>query len=555
MSHANPTFFVSYANEDSKYFEHFFNLLKSHTTKKNWILWSDGSIAMGENWRTSIDQAIQDCDFAILCISSNFFASRFISESELPKIIAKAKNNQFKIIPVLLKPYDFQSSELKDLQTYKPSAKDFGLNTNPNRRIAYSQLLNEDLVAPYGNDDIFVNNFVQTFEKMIHPESYVTNSESVIQGKIIHNIPPEMEIYKTVLCKVKIAYNEKILLKEIKSKEYSAAEPLEVDHKMSVEVSEIDDGDFKIVARSEKNQVVTEYAATTWLFSITPLKPGTHQLLLVAYVDTDDRKRVTSDYQRLIKVVSELKAPVEEHFYETQIIATVSNKRKSPVSSLPLPKKVDQNKHSRLLKYSSALMLVFGVAWATFYLQNKKGIAPTQSPTTVVLIPDTKMPMPPDSSIFNPEKHKNNLILQDEENKLAHTTPKKTKPENPSIQPKEDYPENQPKPLDVAIVNKDSSAHHHDIAFENSPTNDESIKTKSTTKRPPKDSSKVIAHVIPPKVINKPTAVILPDANNKSKKIIPNDSLKKNTDKVPIKSQKKEPVIIPKVIPKVKNNR
>ncbi len=103
--------FISYSHRDAKYLER----LKVHLTPyveddaiEDW-LWDDTQIAPGSNWFDDITQALQRADAAVLLISADFLASRFIRQNELPPLLDAAEQKGIKVIPVILSPCGFEN--------------------------------------------------------------------------------------------------------------------------------------------------------------------------------------------------------------------------------------------------------------------------------------------------------------------------------------------------------------------------------------------------------------------------------------------------------------
>jgi len=78
--------------------------------------WDDNKIAAGTLWRTEIDNAIQKARVAILIISNEFLASKFIQENELPPLLAKIQNNGTRILPIIAKKCRFVQSRIGQYQ-------------------------------------------------------------------------------------------------------------------------------------------------------------------------------------------------------------------------------------------------------------------------------------------------------------------------------------------------------------------------------------------------------------------------------------------------------
>lgn len=115
-----PKFFISYAhadNESANRNERWLDRVLTHLRPliRNGTLdaWSDKQIKSGHLFNQTIHDAIDSADAAVLLISSNFLASDYISESEMPALLAQARLKGIPIIPVILKPCIFELIEYK----------------------------------------------------------------------------------------------------------------------------------------------------------------------------------------------------------------------------------------------------------------------------------------------------------------------------------------------------------------------------------------------------------------------------------------------------------
>ena len=79
--------------------------------------WEDRRIDAGDEWNKSIQEAINDCDLALLLVSPDYVASRFIQEDEQPKLLQRRQEIQLRVMPIIVRPCLWQSEPvLKDLQ-------------------------------------------------------------------------------------------------------------------------------------------------------------------------------------------------------------------------------------------------------------------------------------------------------------------------------------------------------------------------------------------------------------------------------------------------------
>jgi len=96
--------FISYSHSDKAYLDELLVHLKPLEKKGLIDAWSDERIKAGSLWKTEIEAALSKAKVAILLISPSFLASDFIVENELPPILAKAKENGVRVLPVILRP-------------------------------------------------------------------------------------------------------------------------------------------------------------------------------------------------------------------------------------------------------------------------------------------------------------------------------------------------------------------------------------------------------------------------------------------------------------------
>jgi hypothetical protein len=110
-----PSIFVSYAHEDSRWFEKgslMSRLIPSLERRENAEVWYDkGRIGGADIWREEIDNAIDRANIAILLVSQYFLNSDFIMRVELPRLVKRAEEKQLVIFPILVGYCDWESVE------------------------------------------------------------------------------------------------------------------------------------------------------------------------------------------------------------------------------------------------------------------------------------------------------------------------------------------------------------------------------------------------------------------------------------------------------------
>ncbi|MGI8955652.1 MAG: toll/interleukin-1 receptor domain-containing protein [Chthoniobacterales bacterium] len=94
--------FVSYSHADHAALAELQTVLDRFGPELKVDFWSDDRIVPAARWRDEIDQALSTAATAVLLLSSAFFASKFIGESELPAVLEAARAGELQILAVVL---------------------------------------------------------------------------------------------------------------------------------------------------------------------------------------------------------------------------------------------------------------------------------------------------------------------------------------------------------------------------------------------------------------------------------------------------------------------
>jgi hypothetical protein len=108
--------FLSYAHQDAKWFDLVANHLRPLSTSGDVEPWSDRDIDIGQHWEAEIRKAIDSSSIAILLVTPNFLASRFIVEVELPALVERAASNQVKLAWLAVSAALYDQTDLKTFQ-------------------------------------------------------------------------------------------------------------------------------------------------------------------------------------------------------------------------------------------------------------------------------------------------------------------------------------------------------------------------------------------------------------------------------------------------------
>lgn len=107
------------------------------------------------------------------------------------------------------------------------------------------------------------------------------NASSAKTGSVLYRVPHRMPLRKPVICTVRVAIDEDALLEDIVlDANVRIKQRVEVSDMMKAELLDPEGSVFQIRSLSETTQLVRETGKTQWLFSVTPLLEGEHQLLV-----------------------------------------------------------------------------------------------------------------------------------------------------------------------------------------------------------------------------------------------------------------------------------
>ena len=108
--------FISYSHKDEEYKNQLIAHLSGLVRNKIIHLWDDRQIKIGDSWDATIKNKLEESDVAIFLISSDFLSSSYINEVEIKKTLERHSKGEILLIPVFLRPCDFESSEFSSLQ-------------------------------------------------------------------------------------------------------------------------------------------------------------------------------------------------------------------------------------------------------------------------------------------------------------------------------------------------------------------------------------------------------------------------------------------------------
>ena len=78
--------------------------------------WHDRKILPGESFAQEIDTHLEAASIILLLVSADFLASDYCYEIEMQRALERHKRGEARVVPIILRPCDWQHSPLKDFQ-------------------------------------------------------------------------------------------------------------------------------------------------------------------------------------------------------------------------------------------------------------------------------------------------------------------------------------------------------------------------------------------------------------------------------------------------------
>ncbi|WP_427161778.1 toll/interleukin-1 receptor domain-containing protein [Aliinostoc sp. HNIBRCY26] len=128
---SNPVkVFFSYSHKD----EALRDELATHlsTMKRQGVIeaWYDRAIIAGSNWADAIDDNLNIADIVLLLVSANFLASDYCYDKEMMRAMERHEHKEARVIPIILKPVDWNDTPFSKLQALPKNAKPVTTWTN-----------------------------------------------------------------------------------------------------------------------------------------------------------------------------------------------------------------------------------------------------------------------------------------------------------------------------------------------------------------------------------------------------------------------------------------
>ena len=150
--------FISYSHKDE---EHFADL-KTHLSvllRQGLIdIWHDRQIGAGTDWKEQIDAHLNSAELMLALISADFLASDYCYEKEMQRALQRAALGEAQVIPIIVRPSDWQSTPLGDLQALPKNGK---------------------AITTWTNRDEAMQDVVQGIRKVVNDKTATSRSKAV----------------------------------------------------------------------------------------------------------------------------------------------------------------------------------------------------------------------------------------------------------------------------------------------------------------------------------------------------------------------------------------
>ena len=115
--------FVSYARKDEGLRDKLFDHLGGLRAGGYISAWSDGQIVPGQEWAPEIIRRLDEADIILLLVTASFLGSDYIGRVELVRALERHRRGEAIVIPVILRPADWQTAGLEGLQALPKDGK------------------------------------------------------------------------------------------------------------------------------------------------------------------------------------------------------------------------------------------------------------------------------------------------------------------------------------------------------------------------------------------------------------------------------------------------
>jgi len=105
--------FICYSRKDEEHRDRFVCHLDPHQRFDQLSLWYDKRMGAGDRWKEEIFRAIDQATAAVVLVSPDLLASRFVIEEELPRLFRAASDRDLLLTSLFLRPSSFDVAKIE----------------------------------------------------------------------------------------------------------------------------------------------------------------------------------------------------------------------------------------------------------------------------------------------------------------------------------------------------------------------------------------------------------------------------------------------------------
>jgi tetratricopeptide (TPR) repeat protein len=122
-AHKPLRIFCSYSHKDEVYLDELRTWLRGLERQGLIEWWHDREISPGWEWEEAIDKNLRTADILLLLVTPAFVASDYVYEKEIGKAVERHDRGEARVIPIIVRPADWEWPPLNKLQALPRDAK------------------------------------------------------------------------------------------------------------------------------------------------------------------------------------------------------------------------------------------------------------------------------------------------------------------------------------------------------------------------------------------------------------------------------------------------
>ena len=115
--------FISYSHRDEDFKDELVVHLASLKRQGKICAWQDRDIEAGAEWDAEIQQQLESAEIVLLLITPRFLASDYCFDLEMQRAVERHDEGSARVIPIIIKPCDWQGTPFSKLQVVPKDAK------------------------------------------------------------------------------------------------------------------------------------------------------------------------------------------------------------------------------------------------------------------------------------------------------------------------------------------------------------------------------------------------------------------------------------------------